>query len=349
MRSIFVFNISLDTKAEANFYQLNFVCNNIRQRPFYGYMDDKKRYLSFQNFSVRLKLFIGSLENSFTKWLHVDFPNNNLKSNNTLNSSGSQLASFNDPNFISKDKVAQMLTRAENLNQKVRISCELEIFGSLVEIDERIRLRTERLHKDFEDLSFPGSLSFPLSKSQYKHIAGGQSRDCYVRFISANLKNSVQANKFLLAAQSPVMRQMLFETDMVEKSTGLITVPDETSFTALKTFVTLAQSEGVLSKYFQGDVQHFLEVLSFAHKYQVDRVVDICIMIVMAVQNISLTIEDALKLHSAGELYNIPDFTARAFQWMKWKSETSQGKAEVLAYLKTSGAEFVLDFCYFLL
>ncbi|CAG7823565.1 unnamed protein product, partial [Allacma fusca] len=145
----------------------------------------------------------------------------------------------------------------------------------------------------------------------------------------------VRGNKFLLAVESPVFRKMLFETDMLEKSTGVITVPKEIPSEALTTFVKLCQNQ-CYEKFNHNNIQNLLHVLSLTHMYQAERVKDICIMVIMAVNNRSMEIEIAVKLLSAAGLYNIPDFRVRAFEWMKWRSETPQGKDEVLEFLKTA-------------
>ncbi|CAG7714380.1 unnamed protein product [Allacma fusca] len=349
------FHISLDSEQrESNFCKLKFCVVNIRKRASTGCTDDTNVHLSFDEFSVGVKLQdLGDANSqSFTKWFHVEFPNNHLEMSKSSYTTGDVLAVFTYKNFISKNSAAEKNKPQGRSSQLARFSCELVIFGVLVEISKHIGGNPEVIPKKkrFEDLSFSLSGSTLLFEFPYpKNISDGSSKDCTVKFQTKNSKKSVEANKFLLAVQSPVLRQMLFETSMIEKLTGVITVSDDKQFPAMVTFLKLTQGEGIYTTLLDKDFQHCLQVISFAHKYQVERVMAISVMVIMATRNSSLSLKDVTDLHSAGKLYNNPDFCARTFQWLKWKGETSEGKDEVMEFLKKAGEEFVLDYCGFLM
>ncbi|CAG7706364.1 unnamed protein product, partial [Allacma fusca] len=236
--SNFVFHISLDSEQrESNFCKLKFCVVNIRKRASTGCTDDTNVHLSFDEFSVGIKLQAVDDEHSqsFTKWFHVEFPNSHLETSKSSYTTGDVLAVFLDKNFISKDSVADKKKPPGKRGQLARFSCELVIFGVLIEISKHIQGNPEVIPKmkRFEDMSFSLSTSSLLLAFPFpKNMSGGSSKDCTVKFQTKDNTKSVEANKFLLAAQSPVLRQILFETSMMEKLIGVIIVPDEEKFPA---------------------------------------------------------------------------------------------------------------------
>ncbi|CAG7817839.1 unnamed protein product [Allacma fusca] len=351
-RSIFTFQVSLDTQNEgSNFCELKLNCTIMRRQPSSECKDWRKLLLTFGNLSVRGSIYGEcSREKSFTKWFHVECPSNLKMTSEHYAYDELKLAGCTDPKFISKEDAAQMQVKTEQ-GKTAGILCYLVIFGLLTEISEVI-FPVSELHefeRQLDDRSSLGTLLFPALTSSYNtNRESGTSCEDEVKLVKEHSLQDVRANKFLFAVESPVFRKMLFETDMLEKSTGVITVPKEIPLEALTTFVKLCQNQ-CYEKFNHNNIQNLLHVLSLAHMYQADRVKDICMMVIMAVNNRSIEIDIAVKLLSAAGLYNIPDFRVRAFEWMNWRSETHQGKDEVLEFLKTAGEDVHMGFINYLL